>query len=445
MGKNIHIHLLDAGFDESKVKRDEGGKFSEMRRVHARKLEEHREAWNKLGPGHEKSGSHMIAEGMHIEANRHYAEAARHSAAGDRHGLVAIHAKMGAHWAAEAAKVEREGAAGSPPTHPEAKKEANPDDELVSMKMKGTGEEKLHAVPKPPAGVPGGPKPGKGPVDLDTQTPKKPDPSVHFNAANAHAEKAAEGDEKGMSSALIRLHQQAQYHHEQAGQFLQLANKASGAAAALRMNQHRDHVTQARQHEAAIAARNKGAASARQTSEVAAAMPKGQAPAKKLTDIKPINVTETLAKLNKTTPEGQALRKGLAAEVKADRAAKTGPTGSPSLGAGEGPREQFVAVDRANELQQDYNESFERKASEWAPADSAASVPAASLSGYPEFTHKEVYGHERETSPAGSDFTPAFTKKGHVAFILKHPDGQRHVVHTTGSGYARYHAAISEK
>ena len=43
--------------------------------------------------------------------------------------------------------------------------EKDPDDELVSVKQ-GGGPEKTHAIPKPPAGVPGGPVKGRGPVDL---------------------------------------------------------------------------------------------------------------------------------------------------------------------------------------------------------------------------------------------------------------------------------------
>lgn len=48
------------------------------------------------------------------------------------------------------------------------------DDELVTMKMAGHGPEKQYAIPKPPPGVPGGPQPGRGPVDLGNQRGAKP-------------------------------------------------------------------------------------------------------------------------------------------------------------------------------------------------------------------------------------------------------------------------------
>lgn len=316
MAKHIHIHLptTDAGFDESKVKRDEGGKFAQQASHHAARSAEHTAAWKRHGTAAEISGAHMVAEGLHNEASRHYSEAARHHAAGNK-DHADMHAKLGAHWASEAAKIEKNGFNGSPPTHPEkpaapqlsdrqamlremgsprysGRTPPNPDDELVSVPMAGSGKEKTFAIPKPPAGTPGGPVKGRGPVDL--------------------------------------------------------GNKEN-----------------------------------------------------------------------------------------ADRQAK--PAVSPEQ------KKVPLSVAGIRKLQDRWDDAFESKATSWASPKSDDAVPATEVAHYPEFTSQQVYGGPGATVPAGTDFAPSFSKLGHAGFIIRHPNGDRHVVHTEGYDYARYHAPINEK
>lgn len=86
-----------------------------------------------------------------------------------------------------------------------------------------------------------------------------------------------------------------------------------------------------------------------------------------------------------------------------------------------------------------HHDAFDRKASDW--NGTGKKIPASDIpSGAPEFSHKEVYGHDRTTSPAGDDFADGFKPPQH--FVVKHNDGSRNLVNTEGYGYARYHAAI---
>lgn len=388
MGKTIHIHLLDAGFDESKVKRDEGGKFSHSAAAaaHTKQAKFHHNEANKAPPLSPAESAHEEAMMAHTKAARlhtradvdpihasraHTASKEAHAASGSIGGkqeAKPVRSPMAQANRNETAKqlkedrgilrqpadpnrmksLAREAAEANVGAAKErvAARTKSPDDELVSMPMKGGGKETLHAIPKPPAGVPGGPQPGKGPVDLDTQSRKDAPPNL------------------SPRQAMLREMGSPRYADRPA------------------------------------------------------------ASTHKLTDIKPINVQETLAKLNKTTPEGQALRKGLAAEVKGDR-----------------DKAKQVPPDESRKVQQDHGDVFQRKAYEWT-SPHLDGVPSAAVSSYPEFTHKEVYGTHRGSTPVGSDFTPEFAKKGHAAFVLKQSDGTRHVVHTEGSNYARYHAVV---
>ena len=81
-----------------------------------------------------------------------------------------------------------------------------------------------------------------------------------------------------------------------------------------------------------------------------------------------------------------------------------------------------------------------RKGADW--KHDGEKVPASDVGKFPEFSHKEVYGHEDKTSPAASDFSKEFAAKGHQGFVLKHPDGKRSLVDTQGGNYARYHAPV---
>lgn len=90
-----------------------------------------------------------------------------------------------------------------------------------------------------------------------------------------------------------------------------------------------------------------------------------------------------------------------------------------------------------------HDDKMERKASEWGhDGYEGKKIPASDVAGAPEFTHKEVYGHDRKTSPAGTDFSSEFAAKGHTHFVMKHPGGQRSFVNTEGGNYARYHAPV---
>jgi len=92
-----------------------------------------------------------------------------------------------------------------------------------------------------------------------------------------------------------------------------------------------------------------------------------------------------------------------------------------------------------------HGDKMVRKGSEWDHKGiGGKKVPASDVVGLPEFSHKEVYGHDKKTSPAGDDFSKEFAAKGHQGFVLKHGDGKRSVVDTQGSSYARYHAPVED-
>lgn len=83
-----------------------------------------------------------------------------------------------------------------------------------------------------------------------------------------------------------------------------------------------------------------------------------------------------------------------------------------------------------------------RKAGDWSEGET---VPADHVKHFPEFSHKEVYGHDRPTTPVGSDFHPDFAAKKHTGFVVKNHKGERHVVDTQGSNYARYSSPVDDK
>lgn len=74
----------------------------------------------------------------------------------------------------------------------------------------------------------------------------------------------------------------------------------------------------------------------------------------------------------------------------------------------------------------------------------AADIPA----GTPEFSHKEVYGHDEPTRPWGgnnSEWSSEFKAKQQHGFVLKHPSGKRSLVSSGGDGKAAYfHAPIAD-
>lgn len=103
---------------------------------------------------------------------------------------------------------------------------------------------------------------------------------------------------------------------------------------------------------------------------------------------------------------------------------------------------QPVTSDRVNAIHDQHRDLMHRKETEW--QHDAKKMPASAVSGLPEFSHKEVYGHNRDVSPVGGDFSPEFAKQGHQGFVLRHKDGKRSFVDTQGSDYARYHAPVED-
>lgn len=103
---------------------------------------------------------------------------------------------------------------------------------------------------------------------------------------------------------------------------------------------------------------------------------------------------------------------------------------------------QPVTADRVNAIHDQHRDLMHRKETEW--QHDAKKMPASAVSGLPEFSHKEVYGHNRDVSPVGGDFSPEFAKQGHQGFVLNHPDGKRSFIDTQGSDYARYHAPVED-
>lgn len=103
-----------------------------------------------------------------------------------------------------------------------------------------------------------------------------------------------------------------------------------------------------------------------------------------------------------------------------------------------------LSAEAVNKFSDSHN--LARKASDWTH-EGVDAVPAADVANFPEFTHKEVYGHDNvsKTSPVATDFSNEFKEKGHQGFVVRHPDGSRHVIDTQGSGYARYSAPVKEE
>ena len=111
----------------------------------------------------------------------------------------------------------------------------------------------------------------------------------------------------------------------------------------------------------------------------------------------------------------------------------------------EQPSARPAPAQAVNALADKHREAMVSKGTAWNhDGVRGKKVPAADVAGLPEFSHKEVYGHDGETSPAGSDFAKPFADKGHQGFVLKHPNGKRSFVDTQGYGYARYHAPVAD-
>lgn len=90
-------------------------------------------------------------------------------------------------------------------------------------------------------------------------------------------------------------------------------------------------------------------------------------------------------------------------------------------------------------------DKVQSKATEWDHKGYAGqTVPHADVAHLPEFSHKEVYGHDGKTSPAASDFHRDFAGKAPQHFLLKHPNGKRSLVNTEGYGYARETAPVGD-
>lgn len=162
----LRAKVMDAGFDESKVKRDAGGKFSHTNAAatHTKAAQEHEAAMGKIGTKNLSPAQkaqfdrHDHARRIHKEAAEAHTTAANHFAAKTGHGDH--YAKQAHSWTASANKASAAAHGRTPP---------NPDDELVSVPTAGSGKETTFAIPKPPAGMPGGPVKGRGPVDLGNQ------------------------------------------------------------------------------------------------------------------------------------------------------------------------------------------------------------------------------------------------------------------------------------
>lgn len=94
---------------------------------------------------------------------------------------------------------------------------------------------------------------------------------------------------------------------------------------------------------------------------------------------------------------------------------------------------------RINNITEKHGGKMIPKGDEWSTRSSA--IPASDVSKVPEFSHKEVYGHDGKTNP-GTRFSPVFAAKKHQGFVIKHPSGHRSFVDTEGTDYARYHAPV---
>jgi|GEM_PF-2429956 len=108
---------------------------------------------------------------------------------------------------------------------------------------------------------------------------------------------------------------------------------------------------------------------------------------------------------------------------------------------------RVAATFNGNAVSEKHGDKMLRKEPEWKKnGRQNEKIPHSDVAGAPEFSHKEVYGHDGHTSPAGSDFSKEFAAKAPQHFVLRHADGARSFVNTEGSAYARYHAPVdSEK
>lgn len=235
MPRQIHIHIhrgrtADA-FEESKVKRDAGGKFATTgagshgdHEHHFEQGEHHaREAQKMAGKNPAAAKAHEDASNAHHNASEHL-KAAMSGRAGSMQTAQKFANEANSH--AAKALAARGGAGYLMPKA--VVKASDPDGELVSVKMHGgSGSEKQYAIPKPPAGTPGGPQPGRGPVDLGTQ--RGPTASRAGAGTETHHSKLEQGhhlydkhgqkiDEvesigRAMHSAERTIHTRAGYQH----------------------------------------------------------------------------------------------------------------------------------------------------------------------------------------------------------------------------------------
>lgn len=108
----------------------------------------------------------------------------------------------------------------------------------------------------------------------------------------------------------------------------------------------------------------------------------------------------------------------------------------------EQPSVRPVPSQKVFALADKHSGAIHRKETKW--QHGGKKIPASEVSGFPEFSHREVYGHDGRSSPAGTNFAKEFADKGHQGFVLKHPDGKRSFVDTQGANYARYHAPVED-
>lgn len=109
------------------------------------------------------------------------------------------------------------------------------------------------------------------------------------------------------------------------------------------------------------------------------------------------------------------------------------------------PSVRPVPAQKVNAIADKHSEAMISKSPDWDHNGfRGRKVPAADVAGLPEFSHKEVYGHDGKTSPAATDFAKEFADKGHQGFVIRHPNGKRSFVDTQGYGYARYHAPVED-
>lgn len=95
----------------------------------------------------------------------------------------------------------------------------------------------------------------------------------------------------------------------------------------------------------------------------------------------------------------------------------------------------------ASDIAEKHSDKMRRKATAWDHEGEDGKIPHKEVAHLPEFSHKEVYGNDHESSP-NKDYSPHFDYKKNKGFVLKHPNGKRSFVDTQGSNYARYHAPV---